>query len=408
MSILFVCHSIGDSNVLLESARKVLDKSQDKLVILTIGQAAKTSVEKLATDDKLKQAKQVKILSLANILGEEEMQQLENKALSESQLAKLKSALEKYEITKALIGTPSQINAQAALQIAEIIAAQVTPESGYIFNDYFYKENNHCYWHALEQKSTTETDWRKQYTWLAPLPKAEDAILKTNSLLKTLVTGHPGIDAVLEQKQPDTDIIAGYRRALSSKDHAILFISGTKDLSDDKTLLQEFLTVLAKEENLKLQIRVGLHPGNQNLENYILEMLAMLEAKQFAKISECIQLVMPDALAARIKNSEILKNSHILRVNLSGDQAACAADAVASAVPSTLVNQAAISGKPAYYHQAKESYLSKERLFVGKQNIPGFFSRVNSQSRLDPVTKKELGLPLEGAAETIAQHLLRS
>jgi hypothetical protein len=407
-AILFVCHSMGDTNVLVETARNMAAKTEENILFLAIGQAAKNILEKLPSDDLLKKSKRVRMENLADIFGEEAMQLVENKALNKAELLKLKKDfLQQHNISKALIGTPSQLDAFAAFQIAEMIVAAVDRDSTFIFNDYFYKEPAHAYWKVLEEKDE-KNDWRQKVTWLAPLDKTKEKILQANPTVSVHVAGHPAIDAALAHKPPAAEVIGAFRKGLGLDDRqALLFISGTKDLQDDRALLEEILKSLARQEHPEaIQVRLGLHPGNQELNNYIAGVFALLESEQYAKVAGDVKLIIPDSLVLRM-DSDLLHNSHVIRMNITGDQAALAAHGVASAVPSTLVNQTAIAGRPAYYHQEKEPYLPADRLSVGKHNMGFFLDKIAAKKQQDVITRKELGLSDASAAAVIAHALLK-
>lgn len=404
MSILFVCHSMGDTQSLTATARKIVVKTDEKILFLIIGQAAKTIFEKLPADDLLKQSKSVEVVYLSKIFNEEVMRSLENKGLDETERLKLKTEfLEKHNISKALIGTPSQLNAYIPFQIAEDIAKHIDPNCGFIFNDYFFKETKHAYWQTLEQKSDQEKDWRNRFTWLAPLSKAKEKIIHANSSVSVQVVGHPAIDTAAEQKpQPAEKIAADLKNFQITESQSLLFVSGTKDINDDQALLDELLKTLAQQKNQTLQIRIGIHPGNQDLNTYLSALSETIE--KYSNVAHSVKMIIPDTFLTRI-SSELLKNPHFIRANITGDQAAAAAHGVASAVPSTLVNQTAIGGRPAYYHQEdKESYLPENRLYVGKKNLPLFFERVMAKNQQRPIGKQELELPEKEAAEIMALH----
>lgn len=396
---------MGDTNVLLETARKMVANATEEILFLSVGQAAKAALEKLPAEDVLRKSKAVRIVSLADILGDDVMKLLENKALDASQLLKVKKDfLERNKISKTLIGTPSQLNALAPFQIAEVVSALLNQQQGFIFNDYFYKEPAHAYWKELERK-VSANDWRQHFTWLVPLPATKEKIIAVNQSVTVDVVGHPAIDAAMDQKPLPVETINAYRKSLAIDDkQSFIFISGTKDLNDDKALLEELLKALVKQDKQDVQIRLGLHPGNQDLNQYITGLLAVIQSAQYSKVSAQVKFIVPDTLVARIQ-PELLKSSYLLRANVNGDQSAAAAHGVASAVPATLVNQTAMSGRPAYYHQEKESYLPKDRLYVGKQNLDAFFNIVKARTHKNPLSKAELGLS-DNAAGIITQRIL--
>lgn len=412
MGILFVCHSVGDSDVIRKTAEKMRTTTDEKIYFLTVGQTAENLFKSLVEKDEFIK-KSTYYLSDILKLNKEEKLSIENSALTVEQLMQTQKFLDSLSVNKALIGTPSQIDATAPFQIAEYLADKL--DIGCIYNDYLYKEKEHSYWKLLAKKE----EWQSKYRWLLPLPKTAEELKNTNSDLKFEVVGHPSIDAVVQQNKISIDIKQTdellqlqnktneekkqTRELLQVKQsQSLLFISGTKNIEDDKALLNDLLQVMS-ERNINIEIRLGIHPGALDMPSYVEGLSKVIRSYSNTSVAQCVKLIITDKVAAQLKLTEI-DSSLYLKVNKNGDEIANCSDAVACAVPATLVNKAAMEGKPAYYHQSdKMPYLPEDRLFVGEKNLASFFEKSLQKKTPEPISKEQLELPKEEAIEIMAK-----
>lgn len=400
MSTLFVCHSTGDTNVILDVARELLSNSHDSITILVVGQAAKRKLESLNEGDSLKKSERVNITYLSKIIGEQEMLKSEDDKLSEKQLSLLSEAINKMKISKALIGTPSKNNAQIPFQIAAFIAEHL--EVGVIFNDYLFKEQKHIYWNTLTQNDK----WQHTYTWCVPLLSTQKELEHTNKDVKSAVVGHPSIEACINTPEQNNSIDAIRKQLGINDETALLFISGTKDLKADQSLLEEIFQARNETENKNIQIRFGLHPGINDLDAYMKELTNHVE-QDAAELGQYFKFIITDKLLPRV-NLKDINDSLICKADVNGDNGAAAADGVACSVPATLATKSAITGKPAYYSNAdKKSYLPADRMFVGKSNISHFFKSLSDKTVKGIISKEELNIPDDSAAKTLASYLIK-
>jgi hypothetical protein len=95
-----------------------------------------------------------------------------------------------------------------------------------------------------------------------------------------------------------------------------------------------------------------------------------------------------------------LESPFVMLSNVSGPNAAKAADKITQAVPGALLNEAALQGKPSYFHDRTVKPYLPVAWF--SQTVPAFFA-ATSQS---PHTKEELGLT-ENAPNSLLALLMR-
>lgn len=414
MGILFVCHSAGDTEIIMDTAQKVVSKTKDAIYILTVG---KTAATKVSTDPLLK-SKQVHWIKLSDILSPEEVIGLENTPLSSSQVDAIQTYLAPFNIERALFGTPSQLNAAAPFQIAKRLSA--TLESGIIYNDYLFYEEKHSFWEVVKQKKL----WQTKYKWFVPTPAAKTLIdSKLNNgeksptgsyprciETKTLAVGHRAIDATTHSEPLDEKKINEWRSQLNiTPKQTLIFVSGTKNTEDDKTLLRSLLTSINSGYGVsgheKIEVRLGLHPGHTDLITYIQGMTSVIDEFKETRAANQVQFIVPSSLKDKV-SSLSLESSLFCFSDLSGDDSTLASDGVACSMPATLTNKAALLGKPALYYQDKTPFLPGERLFGGPKYIDLFFKRALDKKPRFPVTKEELALSSTEVTEAIATALL--
>jgi hypothetical protein len=392
MPTLFVCHSAGDTNVISATAEIMLRRSRDTLKFLIIGKAAEDKLRVMTEDHPFKRnPAQVELIYLSEIIGKEAALALENGTLTPEQLDLIKPRL--AGINRAVIGTPSQTNCTVPFQIAAYLAD--TLQQGLTYNDYLFEEKGHVYWKTLAEPAS----WQQKYTWLLPLPYATEIARRLNPALKIETVGHPSIDAAISAPI-DAASIAHTRSELQiPESQTLLFISGTKDLAQDQSLLAALYEVIASDAKYdNIAIRIGIHPGASDLSSYV----DSLQKQIPAMLRSRVRLIISDRLASTC--AAMLQPEVCVLKNISGDQAAQAADAVACAVPATLVNTAAIQGKPSFYLQDQAPFI-QGRLLAGKVNTHPFLDQIIGPKVVKSVTKAELGLPAPDAAEIITEML---
>ena len=397
MNTLFVSHSVGDSAALIATAKSFIkEKYEHKIIVLAIGNAAeKKWNEALLSNDRLENSVFIKTLDPA-LKNKAETTSLEADEFKTFQTAVLDPIIQEEKIENVLIGTPSQNKAGFAFQIAEYLSHHFNNDHLFIYNDYLFKENDHCYWETLEKTKK----WSKNVTHLVPLPKIQKVIHAINPSLQVKVVGHPSIDISLSKAQVNKDHVK--ESLLIKKTQSLLFISGSKDLSKDKALLEALFQALEKDPNPELELRLSVHPGITDPSNYITGVLNLIA--QFPSINQHIKLFVKPSLMTQLQLTHSDKK-YILSSLFNSDDVAHIADGVVSTPPSTLFTVAALQGKPAYYHEAdKRSYLRSNSFLSGKDELPLFFSTMQKKRVPQPMSQIELGLSEKPFSEQMAEQ----
>jgi hypothetical protein len=388
MNSLFVCHSTGDSNALIATAKELIKKnSRHQIVFFIIGKAAIKQIEQLKEASFLNL--NVKANFVFHIIEDSLIAKSESAALTENDFESIKTDLiqliKKYEITNALVGTPSLNHASLPFQMAEYLTNHFKEDHLLIYNDYLFKEKAHGYWNMLDQ------DWAREITHLVPLPTAKNAITKINPFLRAEIVGHPAIDISLSEAPVNKKEI---REALAvDEKQALIFISGSKNFSQDKDLLTSLFPLLeqaSKESSFDFELRLGIHPGIADAKAYITEILSLING--FPTISQHIKLLVNPTSMDQLTLAKESRDT-LLPTSLCSDDISHAADGLVSTSPATLFNQAVLQGKPAYCHEAdKVSYLPSERAFQGKEKLPSFLFKLKKKETPKPMTRTEIGL----------------
>ncbi|MES2142559.1 MAG: hypothetical protein V4471_06755 [Pseudomonadota bacterium] len=397
MSTLFVSHSVGDSAALIATAKSFIKKnSEHKIIVLAIGNAAeKKWNEALLSNAELKNSVFIKTLD-SSLKNKAETTSLEADEFKTFQTAVLDPIIQEEKIENVLIGTPSQNKAGLAFQIAEYLSHHFKNDHLFIYNDYLFKENDHCYWETLERTKK----WSQNVTHLVPLPKTRKVIHAINPSLQVEVVGHPSIDTSLSRGEVNK---AHVQESLAIKgSQSLLFISGSKDLAKDKALLEALFQALEKDPNPELELRLGVHPGITDPNNYITGILNLIA--QFPSINQHIKLFVKPSLITQLSLTHS-NEKYILSSLFNSDDVAHIADGVASTPPSTLFTVAALQGKPAYYHEAdKRSYLPSTSFLSGRDELPLFFTTMQKNRVRQPMSQTELGLSEKPFSEQMAEQ----
>lgn len=257
MNSLFLCHSEGDSNALFTTAEALLKKSKEHNVFfLIIGNRAKEKWEGLPVDSMLKN------LAITEVIPESLMQKSETSSLNEEDFASIKIILDrfikKHKIANGLVGTPSQNKSGLAFQIAEELTQHFNNKHVFVYNDYLFEEKAHCYWQVINKKG-----WGEKINCLVPLFATKEKVNTLNSSLEVNVVGHPSIDAALTEMPRNKGFV---REELGiNESGSLLFISGSKDLSEDRELLETLFQTLQKNLNPRLK------PGKDKLSLFFSE-----------------------------------------------------------------------------------------------------------------------------------------
>lgn len=383
MKIAFIVSSIGDTDLALNTIKSMEQKGLHKSILISLTKTAQQRI------DGFQLSPHVDKKSLPEILHLNPELYPEGKC-TEEQLKEVIKFFTNENIHYLYVGVPS-VNNAIPFQIAE--ASENIPVL--VAYEFMFKPETHCLWNyvpALKMKSNIQ--------WALPLTEAI-ADFGIDEKNKVHLTGHLSIDNAYSLKSSPQKTAEEIKTTLQvTKNQSLAFVSSTtQPISTDTEFLDCLLTELSNHPNI--QVRLGLHPGIQDLDAYLNELLVMY--KKHMDVNNQFKIILPDNLIERFKRPELTINAPqfqelFLRVNINGTEASFAADRVAQAVSGALLNQAILEGKPSYSHFGKP-YLPN-RYF--SNTINGFFSGVRQQ----PPLKKELGLDEKSAPEKYAEIMI--
>ncbi len=398
MKVLLVCHSAGDSALITQTAHKLAAESKATTInLLVVGKAAKSKI------DSEKFSPKINVISLESILNTP-FATFENTTLNTEELLLLQEYLKKLAVTHALIGTPSLNNAAVPYQIAELLSQEI--QAGFIYDDYLFTEAKH-----VKRGKIQEKGWPECYQWLLPLSAAAAEVKELNPKLKTEVVGHLAFVAAVKASESKMEFTPLHKTLQNEGKNKLIFISGGKSVIEDLQLLTSITTIFQQNEFNEIDVRIGLHPGLDDVNTYLSKMLLHLIRNP---VKNSIQFIIDSSMQKRIQLEQIKQTvmadlnepekegsitkelSTFLRiVDIRGDQAAAVADGVMCFVPATLVSQAVVQGKPAACYQGKP-YLPADKLLVGPTNFGRFFKLVSEAKTATPLSGEEFKLhPVE-------------
>ncbi len=380
MKIIFFISSIGDTDLALSTIRS-LEKDKHEAILFSLTETASGRIASFESSAALEK------ISLSDILSKG-FEPITEGSCTDAQCGMVIDYLLRQKIDSAYFGIPS-VNNEIPFQLAKRLKT-VPVLMAY---EFMFKPEHHCLWQHVH-----ELNKNAHVHWAVPLSDAmEDFDVEPTRLH---LMGHLSIDNACRDKSPATKSVAEIRHHLEIEPYqGLAFISSTtQPITTDMTFLESVLAELPNHPNM--QVRLGLHPGIQDLDAYLKEILLIC---QKYTVTRQFRVILPDSFVSRIKHPDVtINNSHLqslfLRVNITGPDAASAADKVAQAVPGALLNQAALEGKPVYSHIGKP-YLPR-RYF--SDSMTTFYASLPQTPR----GKKELGLEEKTAADSCREMLL--
>jgi hypothetical protein len=400
---LVVCHETGRTEALMAVVRALLTKTNEKITFLMVGLAAKNYYDNLPASDSIKTS--TTMVHLGSFFQDQlEIDEIEKNPLTPAQLNTIKTEfLDKITIAKVIIGAPSWLNAFAPFQIAEVIAPRLNPGDAYIYDGDFYKELNCVNWTVIERPEIQENDWRKTYTWLVPLPVAQELIERISPFLKkhVRIVGDPSIDIAINKiAVSDAEKQKILKELNIQSTQVFLFLSGSKVVNDDAALLTK---ILDKKTSNSTQIRIAPHPGCLEIDTYIQTLLDLIKTYDASNVKI---VVGNDGLNP--VNPSLLQNDKIINSNTKRSVLMWVADGLACAIPGTQATQAAIYGIPTYYDRENQiSYLADTRINSGAQGLIKFITATQLKRKLPKLSKKDLGLTEDPTAQLVAECILK-
>ncbi|MBL7479267.1 hypothetical protein [Legionella bononiensis] len=384
MKVAFFISSAGDTDLALKTIKAMELKNECKTVLVSL---TKTADERVNTFESTSLLQKYNISGILNLVPGLYPASIS----SEEQRSSIINFVEQQQFDYVYLGVPS-VNNTMPFQIAEFISDKPV----LIAYEYMFKSDAHCLWQhvpLLKEKANVQ--------WAVPLKDAlNDFELVDQDKLH--ITGHLSIDNAFLASPATSSSIDSIREQLQvPSQQSLAFISSTtQPVSVDEQFIECVLQELQQTPNM--HVRLGLHPGIQDFDTYLEKILSVY--RKYPAISAQFKIILPENIVSKIKLPELSINAPeyqdvFLRVNINGNDAACAADRVAQAVPGALLNQAILEGKPAYSHLGKpylpQSYFSS--------SISGFFAGV----RQSPKIKSDLGLDERTAPERFADLILK-
>ncbi len=154
-----------------------------------------------------------------------------------------------------------------------------------------------------------------------------------------------------------------------NKNNECIFISGTtQPVEVDQELLKALLEEISTGKYEHVQLRFGMHPGVKSADDYLNGLLKV--CADYPKTKNQFKIILTPQFKSKLRSS--ISSEFILEADISGPDAAEVADRIAQAVPGALLNEAALKGKPAYFHKQSSVPYLPSSLFSG--DIKVFFT----------------------------------
>jgi hypothetical protein len=378
MPIAFFVSSLGDTDLAKAAITKLLEQnSKDTIFVIPLTPTAVTRTEDLTGNNLISR------VSIEHITEQKDI--LTKHQISLEELEKVSSFVKKNNIQRMYVGVPS-ISNEIPFQIANHLNIPST-----IAYEYMFKPANHSLWSYLDKLVS-----KGNCDFAVPLQQAKKDILEINPNAKIYEIGHLSIDRAQVKNTVD---IASLRKSLSVNiQDELIFISGTTQPTEvDNLFLDALLSEIATGKYPHVQLRMGLHPGVKDPDSYLQTLLKTCE--KYPKAKDQFKIILTTQFEKRLQHPLI--SSFILRSEVSGADAALAADKVAQAVPGALLNEAALNGKPSYFHdQTTAPYLPKKWF---SDNISTFFIAKPGSSH----SRGELGLEEDSAPNLLVNLMMR-
>jgi len=377
MRIAFFLSSIGDTDLALRTIESMNGDHQVFIIALT--NVAQQRIENFSSPLLHSKRSLPELLHLGPELFPKDV-------CNPDQIRAIVESIDSDGIDQVYCGVPS-VNNQIPFQIA--LALDNKPVL--MAYEFMFKPESHCMWNYVFQLN------KPNVTWALPLDSAKADFHPDQ---KMTIVGHLSIDNAFSAGGAGSKSPESIREQLGVlADQSLAFVSSTtQPVEIDKGFLNCLLSELPNHPHV--QVRLGLHPGIQDLDAYLSEILSVERAHPRA--ASQFKIIFPDNLRSRLKSPNLSIDNPMfqqvfLKRNITGSEASTAADRVAQAVPGALLNQAVLEGKSAFAPEGKP-YLPKNNF---AKNASQFFS----ERRKLPLNNKDLGLDEKTAGERCAAIL---
>lgn len=378
----FFTSSVGDTNLALATIRKMKSKSPAcNMLIIPITSVSSKRIKDNAND--LIEGNRVQMFDLPSILGHKE--DVFEEKFNVAKATRINAFLLKQKVSHVYVGVASPVDEELPYQIADALTIPTTIAYEFMFE----APKEHKFWKYIPQ--LTE---KKDCEFAIPLESAAHNFpgAKLNRV------GHLSIDQAIHSSVDVLEKTRVRQKLKLNENEELVFISGTTQVIEtDSQFLEALLSELNTGQYPSLQLRFGVHPGVKDRETYFSALLDI--CGKYPNLSEQFKIVLTNPLKEKISIDS--HHPNILCCDISGSEMAGAADKVAQAVPGALLNEAALQGKPSYYHNRTVTPYLPKTLF--SNTISTFFNATRSSTH----SRKELGLK-EDCSSLLAQVLQKN
>lgn len=377
MKLAFFVSSAGDTDLAKATITTLMQQSHDQIFLIPLTTTAVDRINDLRSKDN------IRTISIDEIVGQAGLLAQDTLTIEQSETVKL--FLENNNVQHVYLGVPSSNN-EMPYQIAKRLTMPFT-----LAYEYMFKPEKHALW-----KYADELAQMPNSHFAVPLDSAVSDMPIHDRETKIHVVGHLSLDRTSESA---TDVAKTRGKLSVNPDQDFVFISGTTQPSEiDNQFLNALLFELATGKHSGIQLRMGIHPGVKNLDAYLSMLLETCE--RYPQTVSQFKIILTTEMANKLQ--EVKADSRfIIRADVTGSEAAQAADKVAQAVPGALLNEAALKGKPSYFHdETAKPYLPKTWFST---SIPTFFAT----KPVAPRTKNQLGLA-DNASATLSKLLTQA
>lgn len=347
---------MGDTNLAKKTIEHMIkDRSvpEQDIILVPLAEAAVRAITGFLES-------RIRRILLSDIIEQSDV--LTAKRVDAAALKKIELFLQAEKARNIYVGVPSPADDDIAFQVAEV-AENLGVTSLVAYEFMFEAPKNHSFWNYLSRLSDA-----KHTNVAVPLQNAVDHVHAEYPFVKMDIVGHLSIDNALTPNTVDVFSVKRDLNVESNQNYA--FISGTtQPMAMDANFVEAILKELATGCHPNMQVRFGIHPGIKQEDEYVKILLSVCD--QYPQLATQFKIILTPAFKARLKESP--SSPFILEADISGSQAAAASNRVGQAVTGALLNEAALQGKPAYFHEREgaKPYLD-EKLFSG--SLAEFFT----------------------------------
>ncbi len=364
MSKIFFVSSDGDTDLANEAIKRLLKQSSETIYLVPLTERAVKKIQIFKNENR------VNTVSLSE-MTEEKL--IFPEKISSEVAQKINAYLVERQITQAFVGVPSNNN-ETPYQIARVLSMPCAIAYEYMF------KTEHRFWEYLNDLSKCRFE--------VSLLTAAAEIKKSNPNAQVDVIGHLSLEPTVALDATAT------RKNLDVKSGELVFVSGSSQPGGDYDLVRGLLAELATGKYPTLQLRMGVHPNVAQPDRYLQKLFEICQ--EYPSLHNQFKIIINDELKNKLQGP-LFPSPFLILTDVSGPEAAQAADKITQAVPGRLANEAAMAGKPVYFPPNEKVTPYLPEWFC--KNVSGFFQA----QRQAPHSKQELGLTNETAADNLVK-----